>query len=236
MPPISPEARSAAPITSRRICSSRCACKRVDQGRPDQRQHVLGGGGEAQGEVALGVARLHQGADDQLAVGLGDPRRPHPDRPRHLQHPLLGQAGVEEGLDAPRRLDVGVGERAARRGRGRGCRGAALKRCSSSRSMPGDLGDLARRVAGPVAGERPLDRQQRQPAGVDRFAQLLERDAFAGQLLEQLQPRLAGLALDAVEQPLCLEVDRPASPSPPFSWPQSALARRRRRGAGRRRR
>ena len=84
----------------------------VGEGRLEDRQHVLGGGGEAQRQVALGVARLHQRADDQLAVGLGDPRRRHADRPRHLQHPLLGQAGVEEGLDPPRRLEVGLGQRA----------------------------------------------------------------------------------------------------------------------------
>ena len=97
-PRISPEARSAAPITSRRICSSSVRPQRVEQRRLEERQHVLGGSGEAQRQVALGVARLHQRADDQLAVGLGDPRRPHPDRPRHLQDAVLGQAGVEKAL------------------------------------------------------------------------------------------------------------------------------------------
>ncbi len=66
---------------------------------------------EAQGEVALGVSGLHQGAHDQLAICLGDPRRSHPDRPRHLEHPLLGQAGVAKGLDPPRGIEVGLGQR-----------------------------------------------------------------------------------------------------------------------------
>ena len=47
----------------------------------------------------------------------------------------------------------------------------------------GDLGDLARRVAGAVAGQGALDRQQRQPPGGDRVAQFLQRDAVGGELL-----------------------------------------------------
>ena len=84
--------------------------QRVEQGRLEDGHHLLGRGGEAQGQIALGVARLHQGADDQLAVGLGDPRRAHADRPCNLQDALLRQAGVAERLDAARLVQLGLGQ------------------------------------------------------------------------------------------------------------------------------
>ena len=76
---------------------------------------------------------------------------------------------------------------------------------------PGDLGDFAGRVARPVAGDRPLDRHQRQVPGGDRVPKLRQRDPFAAQLFEQPEPRLARLALEVVEEPLGRVVDvRPA--------------------------
>ncbi|HEY5334103.1 MAG TPA: hypothetical protein VIJ21_11210, partial [Solirubrobacterales bacterium] len=44
-------------------------------------------------------------------------------------------------------------------------------------------------------------------AGGDRFAQLGQRDPFAGQLLEQPEPGLARRPLEVVEQPLGRVVD-----------------------------
>ena len=104
----------------------------------------------------------------------------HADRARHLQDPVLGQAGVVEGLGPPRRLEVGLGEARARRGPDRAGRARREARCRSSRSSAGDLGDFARRVARPVAGDAALDRQQRQPPGADRVAQFLQRHPFRG--------------------------------------------------------
>ena len=221
--------------------------KGVGERRLEDRQHVLGGSGEAQGEVALGVARLHQGADDQLAVSLGDPRRRHADRPRNLDDTLLGQAGVAERLDSPRLLQLGLGQRALV-----GVRIGDAERCRGSLQQvqvdAGELGDLARRVARAVAGQGALHRQQGEAPPVDRLAQLLERDAFAGEALEQLPPCLARLALDSVEQPLRLEIDHrrilPPGDVPVVEYPYRPLITgtslrrwlRRRRGADRRRR
>ena len=102
--------------------------------------------------------------------------------------------------------------------------------------MLGDLGDLPRRVAGAVAGQRPLGRQQGEARRRDRLPQLRQRHAFGREALEQLAPGLPRLALDSLEQALRLEVDRLAAAMPRpilacFRQPQ-----RRRPGAGRRRR
>ena len=70
----------------------------VGERRLEDRQHALGGGGEPQGEGALGVAWLHQRADDQIAVGLGDPRGRHPDRPRNLDDPPSGRPASRNAL------------------------------------------------------------------------------------------------------------------------------------------
>ena len=72
---------------------------------------------------------------------------------------------------------------------------------------PGALGDLGRGQLLAAAAEDALDRQQREPVLVDRGAQLVELDAVVGELCEQLQPRLARLALEALEQALGLEID-----------------------------
>lgn len=45
----------------------------VDERLADQWQQRLGGLHEAVGEVGFGVAGVRQVADDQFAVGLGDP-------------------------------------------------------------------------------------------------------------------------------------------------------------------
>ena len=181
--------------------------QRVDEGRLEQRHHVLGGGGEAQGEVALGVPRLHQRAHDQLAVGLGDPRRPHPDRPRDLQQPVLGQAGVAERFHPLRRAEVGVGQAALVRV-GVGDAQRRRRPLQEVEVDLGDLGDLPRRVARAVAGQGPLGRQQGEASRLDRLPQLRQRHAFGRESLEQLAPGLPRLPLDSLEQALRLEVDR----------------------------
>ena len=184
----------------------RVGAQGVDDGRLDQRHQVLGGAGEAEREVPLGVSRLHHRPHRQLPVGGGDPRGAGPDRPRHLDDPVLGQAGVEEVAHAIGRVELGLGQ-----GLAVGIRvGDADRRRRPLEEVEvdaGELGDFARRVAGAVTGQRALDREQRQARRRDRLAELLQRDAFGAQPLEQLEPRRPGVALDAVEQPLCLEID-----------------------------
>ena len=55
--------------------------------------------------------------------------------------------------------------------------------------------------------EHSLDRQQHEPVLLDRLPQLLERDAGIRQFLQQRQASLARVPLEALEQPLRLEVD-----------------------------
>ena len=185
---------------------------------------MLCGGGEAERQVALGIAGLHQGANHQLAVGLGDPRRAHADRPRHLHDSLLREAGVVEGLHSPRRLHVGLGQ-----GSFVGVRiGDAERRRGALHQVEvdaGDLGHLARRIAGAIAGQGPLDREQGEAPGGDRLAQLLHRDALGRQLLEQRKAGPAGLALDALQQALGVEVDRRALRHARHSAPQGPRVR-----------
>src|SRR5205814_2982801 len=58
-----------------------------------------------------------------------------------------------------------------------------------------------------------LDRQQRQAVLLGRLLQVLERHAGVGQLLEQVDARLALFPIEALEQALRLEVDLAHSPS-----------------------
>ena len=151
---------------------------------------------------------------DEVAVGLGDPRRPHPDRARDLEQPVLRQAGFEERLHPPRRLEVGLGE-VALVGVGVGDAQGGGRPLQDVELEARDLGDLPRRVARPVAGQGTLDGQQGETGRLDRVAQLLERDAFALEALEQLEPGLARLALDALEQALGREVGHASATAPP---------------------
>ncbi len=82
-----------------------------------------------------------------------------------------------------------------------------MERCSRVEVHAGDLGHLARRVAGAVASQRPLDREQGEAPGGDRLAQLRHRDPLGCQLLEQGKAGPARLALDALQQALGVEVD-----------------------------
>jgi len=70
----------------------------------------------------------------------------------------------------------------------------------------GALGDLALCVAGCPAAQSALHRQQGQAAIAGGRAQLLQLVAVARQPPEQLEARLAGGTVEAVEQPLCLKV------------------------------
>ena len=56
------------------------------------------------------------------------------------------------------------------------------------------------------AGEQPLDRQQRQPSGLGRGAQLVQRAAVGVEPSQQPQARLALGALQPVEQTRRLEL------------------------------
>ena len=180
--------------------------QRVDDGRPDQRHHELRRRGEAQGEVALAVARLRQRPDNQLAVGLGDAGGAHPDRPRHLQHPVLGQAGIAEGLHPSRRLQVRLRPPRFVGVRIRNAEGGA--EASQLLEVDADnLSDFPRRVATPVAGEGALHWQQRQPPRPHCRPQLLQRHALRGQLSQQRRAGLAARRVEVVEQPLGREID-----------------------------
>ena len=69
------------------------------------------------------------------------------------------------------------------------------------------LGDVGGGVSRPLPLEDTLHGEERQPVLLDGPPQILERDAVAGQVLEQLLTRLAGLAARPVQQSLALEVD-----------------------------
>ena len=80
-------------------------------------------------------------------------------------------------------------------------------RCEHLEGHARALGDLAGAEAR-LAGEHALDREDGEPALGDRGAQILEPDPVVDEPLEQRQPALAVLALEALEQALALEVDR----------------------------
>jgi Lon protease-like protein len=71
----------------------------------------------------------------------------------------------------------------------------------------GQLGDLVRGVARLAAGELTLHRQQREAILGGGAAQLLERNAVGGKLLQQPTTGISGSAIESIEQPLGLEVD-----------------------------
>ena len=163
--------------------------------------------------------------------------------------PSSGQAGVEEGLHPPRRFEVGLG--AARLvGVGVGNAEGGAEAPQLLEVDADGLGDLARRVAAARPGQGPLDRQQRQPPGGDRFAA-----APPAGRLRRRAPR-AGPAAPRARLPSSSSSSPSASKSisaPPrpffasigcvvplsYSWtkePRTRRMRRRRRGGGRRRR
>jgi hypothetical protein len=118
---------------------------------------------------------------------------------------LLGDARVDQLLQRLQRgqvglaevLLVGVGPRQAER--------LALAGDEVDRE-PDLLGQVVRRVLR-LPAQRLLDGQQGQPVLVARRAQVLEGEPVAVELLQQLEPRRARVAVDALQQPLALEVD-----------------------------
>jgi hypothetical protein len=117
---------------------------------------------------------------------------------------LLRDPGVEEPLQRLERVEVRLAEDLLVGVRARESQRLALSRDELDRQID-LLRQLARRVLR-LAPERQLDRQEREAALLDRLLQVLERDAIAVQLLQQLEPRPPLVVLEPLEQPLGLEV------------------------------
>jgi hypothetical protein len=81
---------------------------------------------------------------------------------------------------------------------------------------PGTLRDLRERVSlPPVARQRRLERQQRQPLALDRVAQLTDRGPIIREPLHELAPSLAlGVRAGTVEQTVALWVEAVPGPRP----------------------
>lgn len=118
---------------------------------------------------------------------------------------LLRDAGVEKPLQRLERVQVGVAEQLLVGVRARQPERLALPDEEIDRQVD-LLGEVARGVLR-LAAQGELDREEGQVAALDGALQLVQLDALVVQLLQQLEPRLALVPLDALEQPLGLEVD-----------------------------
>jgi hypothetical protein len=178
----------------------------VFQRPPQQRRHHARHLRVAHREVVLVVPRADERLADQRAVGVGELGHRHPDHPRGLEHPFLGQAGLHEQSHIASGLEVdlscqllpGI------------CQGQAKGLKLALEEVEVDAGlasDLLVAVALSLPRQHPLDRQQHEPVLLDGPPQLLERDPLRRQLLEQGEPSLARLPVHALEQPFRLEVD-----------------------------
>ena len=176
--------------------------------RPISGRERLGGGGEAERDVVLGVALAHEGVGDQLPVRRRELRHRHPEQARDLEHPLLGDPGVEQRLDPLRGLDVPVGVDRLALVVGERQPERAPARCSSSSSIP--------RVSAPRprCSARPRPRAPARPAaargGPRRPPAAAPRARRPARLssLSSVSRASRASPVEPVEQPLGLEVDR----------------------------
>ena len=179
----------------------------------DQRQEVLGGGRDPLRRLVLVVDVGDERLADHAPVGRRELRHRQPEQPSDLEDALVGDAGGADRRQPLRRLDVALGVDGSRR-RQAPSRALATAARGTPRSIPAALGDLGGRQSLPVSREDEVDRDQREAAVGDRAAELVEGDAALVEVGEQLQPAVALLALEPVEQALVLEVDVVAHPAP----------------------
>jgi hypothetical protein len=172
--------------------------------RADHRHEAGDAVGVAARQLGLAEAGLEHQLERRGAQRLGRLGHPAPDHAHDRELLLLADPGLQEGAGDPGRFDVGV----------RAHDGVDVRHRHPLRAAQGHeelgrhadpLADLARRVAR-LATHRALGADEQQAPVAAGSVQIGELDALGGELLEELQARLARAALEPVEQTLGGEV------------------------------
>ena len=155
--------------------------------------------GVAQPEVALGVARSQQALGHEVPDRRGHPRRRLADHPADLERPLLGKPGLGEGPGPLGGLEVVLAEHLGIEVLGDGEPQRLALAAHHQLVLARRLGDVACRVTA-LARQRQLDREQRQPVLGGGALELVQRHAGLVELAQQVEPSLALVSAQALEQ------------------------------------
>ena len=172
--------------------------RHVLEHRADHRHEAGDAVGVAARQLGLAEARLEHELERRRAQRLGRLRHPAPDHAHDRELLLLADPRLQERARDLRRLDVGVrADHGVHVGHGHSLR--AAQGHQELRRQADPLPDLARGVAR-LAAHGALGADEQQPAVAAGGPQVGERHALGGELLQQLQSRLARAALEPVEQ------------------------------------